>query len=221
MIIAIDGPAGAGKSTVGRQLARILGYTYIDTGTMYRGIAWAALRQQVVPDTAEKIQQLFDSLGLRFYSQDNQFRFQAMGEDVTAQLKSPEVAQFSSTYSALPAVRQYLTEIQRRMGNSGGVVMDGRDIGTVVFPQAECKFFLDANAGERARRRQQELAQSGKNINLQDMAEQINRRDHQDSRRQLAPLKKAGDAVYIDTTNLSPGEVLDKMLAYIRQKANL
>ena len=198
LVIAIDGPAGAGKSTVGRQLARMLGYAYIDTGVMYRGVAWAALKRQVVPDTAEKVQQLFQTLDLEFYSRDYEFRFKAKGEDVTAQLRSPEVSQFSSAYSALPAVRLYLTEIQRQMGDKGGVVMDGRDIGTVVFPQADCKFFLDADAGERGRRRQAELVQSGNGIDLKSTVEQINHRDRQDSRRQLAPLKRAEDAVYID-----------------------
>ncbi len=215
LTIAIDGPAGAGKSTVSKLLAKKLGYAYVDTGIMYRALAWAAVKQNIVPDQEELVTKLVSDCKLSFKPNGTQFSVFAGDEDITRQLRTPEMSHYSSVYSALPAVRHYLVKLQRELGQAGGVVMEGRDIGTVVFPEADFKFFLDASPEERGRRRFSELADGKNHIKLDTIIKQINQRDKQDTERKLAPLRRASDAVVIDSTRFTVDQVVEKMLQEI------
>ncbi len=216
LTIAIDGPAGAGKSTVAKLLAEKLGYAYVDTGIMYRALAWAAVKQGIVPDRDDLVAQLVTDCKLSFKPDGNQFSVFSGAEDITPQLRTPEISHYSSVYSALPAVRHYLVKLQRQLGQAGGVVMEGRDIGTVVFPEADYKFFLNASPEERGRRRFNELEDDESQVKLDSVIKQLNRRDKQDSERRLAPLRQAPDAALIDSTRLTIEQVLDRMLQLIK-----
>jgi cytidylate kinase len=218
LIIAIDGPAAAGKSSVAKLLAQKLGYAYIDTGVMYRAVAWAALAQGVVPEQQQTVAGLLEKCHVSFQPQGQQFRVLVQGRDITQQLRSPRISHYASIYSALPAVRNHLVNLQREMGKKGGVVMEGRDIGTVVFPEADYKFFLSASPEERARRRFNELKNNGTQVELGSAAEQLKVRDKQDSERKLAPLRQAADAISIDSTKLTIEQVVDKMLQAMSQR---
>ncbi len=215
LTIAIDGPAGAGKSSAAKLLAQKLGYTYVDTGLMYRVIAWAAVTKAIIPDNKSIIDTLFSEFKIEFQAEGVSFKVLAQAENITHKLRTPDVSRYASLYSGLPAVRDYLLGLQRKMGQSGGVIMEGRDIGTVIFPEADCKFFLDADTKERALRRHQELKAKDNPTKLTDTIRDIQKRDAQDSRRKLAPLKKAADAIVIDSTNLTLEQVVDMMLSHI------
>ena len=213
LVVAIDGPSGAGKSTAGRALAARLGYTYVDTGAMYRALTLKALRAGLLPDVEGPLVAL--AKGTRIELEDRGGRVRLDGKDVTAEIRSREVTTASSRVSAHPGVRRDMVERQRRLGAGGGVVLDGRDIGTAVFPDAEAKFYLDADPRKRARRRQAELSASGSDVDIEDLEREIRSRDAADSTRADSPLIRAKDATLVDTTELTPAEVVERMVAVV------
>jgi cytidylate kinase len=213
--IAIDGPAGAGKSTVARAVAQALGLTYLDTGAMYRAITLSALRDGVNMHDAGELARLAQSvrLEIRNNGPDNQNMVFLDGRDVTEDIRLPEVSRNVSVVARCPEVRAILAERQRQTGKRGGVVMDGRDIGTNVMPEAEYKFFLTASLEERARRRRAELAAKGQEISLTQMMIELDARDKIDSERECAPLRPAADAIHIDTTEMTVEQVVGAIAA--------
>jgi cytidylate kinase len=213
LIITIDGPSGAGKSTIARMLAQRLGYTYIDTGAMYRAIAWKAKQEGVDPSDDAALQQLCSRIDVTIMHDSSVQRILVNGVDVTGEIRTPEMGMMASAVSKSPAVRARLLTLQRGLGSSGGVVMDGRDIGTVVFPGAEVKFYLDASAEERGRRRWQELKDKGMDVDQAVITAEIRARDLQDSSRTIAPLKRAPDASYVDSSTMTIEEVVATMLS--------
>jgi len=212
LVIAIDGPSGAGKSTVARLLAQRLGYTYIDTGAMYRAIGWKAKRDGIDPADELGLVGLCARTEVTIKTDHDDPRIVVDAIDVTGEIRTPEMGMMASAVSKSPAVRARLLGLQRELGSHGGVVMDGRDIGTVVFPKADLKFFLDASPEERGQRRYLELRQKGLDVDLDRITREIRERDLQDSGRELAPLKVAGDARVIDSSAMSIDEVLAFMM---------
>jgi len=218
LVITIDGPAGAGKSTVSKILAVRLGYRYIDTGALYRAVAYEAKRSGVNPDDQDDaLEYVCRHLDIKFVSEKNGQRLIVNGSDITDFIRTPEVTMLSSAVSARAVVRKYLFDLQREMGKGRGAVFEGRDMGTVVFPDADIKFFLDAASHTRALRRFNEL-KSQPAINLEKVERDILRRDHNDSTRNLAPLIPAQDAVIIDSTDLNAQQVVEHMISYIRMR---
>lgn len=220
-IITIDGPAGAGKSTVSKMLARKLDYLYLDTGAMYRAVALRAQRERVDPNDEEALEELCRGLEISFQESGESQRVFCEGEDVTEIIRAPEIGWMASVVSMRRPVRETLVRLQRKIGCRGRVVAEGRDTGTVVFPRARYKFFLDAQPGERARRRFRELTAKGLAVTLEEIQKEIGGRDEQDSSRQLAPLRPAEDARIIDSTGLTPEEVVKRMLAIIKEDSPL
>lgn len=217
MVIAIDGPSGAGKSTTARLLAERLGYLYIDTGAMYRAVGWKTKQEGVDPSQEERLELLCRRTDVTIGHDGRGQRIFVDGKDVSDLIRTPEMGMLASTVSKSPAVRKRLLSLQRELGRSGGVVMDGRDIGTVIFPDADVKFFLDASAEERGRRRCLELRAKGLDVDQAAVTDEIRARDAQDSTRSLAPLRQADDAILIDSSRLAVDEVLARMLAIIRK----
>ncbi len=218
LIIAIDGPVGSGKSTAARLLAARLGYQYIDSGAMYRALAWRALRAGLSLSDEEGLRRLAHTMTIAFERSSDRLLVLVDGQEVSRQIREPDVEQASSQISTLAEVRRVMVAQQRKMAVRGGVVMDGRDIGTVVFPDADVKFYLDARLEERARRRHLETRATRETKGVEDVTEQIRLRDARDTRRRESPLRKAEDAVMIDTTNLSPSQVVAAMRERIRTK---
>lgn len=216
LVVAIDGPSGAGKSTVGRALAERLGYTYIDTGAMYRALAWKALRNSVPLDSDSDLAALSESTSLELV--DGGRRVRVDGADVTAEIRTPEVSAAASRVSVHGGVRRDMVARQRAMGQGGGVVLDGRDIGTAVFPDAEVKIYLDADPAQRARRRHEELQRAGTVVSLPTVEREVRERDHADTHRAESPLVRAADAIDLDTTGLALDDVLARMLAIVRAR---
>lgn len=213
IVIAIDGPVGAGKSTVARLVAQRLGYLYADTGAMYRAIALKALRLSMDIHDPILMENLAQATDIQLQPQsDGSVRVILDGEDVTEAIRTPEVSEASSVVSAHKGVREVLSMRQKEMAKPGGVVMEGRDIQTVIAPDAEIKIFLTATQEERARRRWLELRQKGLEVNYEEVLKEIRERDERDSKRPIAPLKKAPDAIEIDTTEMTPEEVTDKIV---------
>ncbi len=208
--VAIDGPAGAGKSTVARRVAARLGYTYVDTGAMYRALAWAVLDAHVPPGDADAVCALAARLDVHL---EPGGRVLVDGRDVAGEIRTPEISNLTSPLSALPCVRTRMVALQQAMARRGGVVMEGRDIGTVVLPDAEVKVFLVASLAERVRRRGEELALSGSAPPPKELARDIAARDARDAARDVAPMVAARDAVTLDSDGLDIDAVVDKILA--------
>jgi cytidylate kinase len=219
MIIAIDGPAGAGKSTIAKSIAKELGYLYIDTGAMYRALTLKAIEQNVDISDSQTLIALAGKTAINLYNNpDGSLKVLLDGRDVTQEIRQPRITQIVSDIAKIKEIRQILVKLQRAMGEKNNSVLDGRDIGTVVFPCAEKKFYLDADAKCRARRRYKELTESGQKTTLQEVEEDVLKRDRIDSTRAFAPLKKADDAMYIDTTEMSIEEVVHEVLKQIQFK---
>lgn len=218
IIIAIDGPAGAGKSTIARHVARRLGFVYIDTGAMYRAVALWALRNSIASEDMQSLEQL--ALNAEIHFEAGSDRVLLNQEDVTALIRTPEISAAASLVAAVPGVRRAMVAIQREIAEEASVVMEGRDIGSVVFPDAEIKIYLDAMPEIRARRRASDLHATGTPVDLNELTQQIAERDHRDRNRGTSPLIQAPDATYIDTSDLSPEEVEDRILALIRHKTS-
>jgi cytidylate kinase len=217
LLITIDGPAGAGKTTVSRLLAGRLGYRYIDTGALYRGVAVAARRRKIDPQDDAALGRLLDGIDLNFVPGEGGQRLTAGGADITEDIRTPEISMLASTVSARPAVRAYLLKVQRELGRQKGAVFEGRDMGTVVFPGADVKFFLSASEAARARRRFAEI-QAKTGASLEEVERDMRRRDEQDRTRTLAPLTPAADAIRIDSTVLGIDQVVDLMAAHIQAR---
>jgi cytidylate kinase len=215
VVITIDGPAGVGKSTVARQLATRLGYDYLDTGALYRAVAWKVRESGISPTDADALKTLLASTRITMEPSTSRPRVLVDGRDVTAEIRSPETSRLASVVSAIPAVREWLLPVQRAQVPEGGVVAEGRDLGTVVFPTADLKFFLEADVDVRADRRHQELVATGHERPLATTSQEIKARDDRDRTRQVAPLARASDAHVIDTSALDIDQVVDQMMALI------
>lgn len=217
LIIAIDGPVGSGKSTLARRVAELMGYVYIDTGAMYRSIALKALRRGVAFEAADALTALASETRIDLRARDGGQQVFLDGEDVTSAIRTPEVAQAASKVAVVPGVRRVLVAEQRRAGGQGGVVMEGRDIGTVVFPDAELKIFLTASPETRAERRWREHQQKGDAIDLARTLDEIRERDRRDREREDSPLVRAKDATVIDSTAMEPEEVARLVVMLARE----
>jgi len=217
LIIAIDGPVGSGKSTLARRVAELMGYVYIDTGAMYRSIALKALRRGVSLEAADLLAALAGDTRIDLRARDGGQQVFLDGEDVTSAIRTPEVAQAASKVAVIPGVRRVLVAEQRRAGGQGGVVMEGRDIGTVVFPDAELKIFLTASPEIRAERRWREHQQKGDAIDLARTLDEIRERDRRDREREDSPLVRAKDAVVVDSTAMEPEEVARLVVMLARE----
>ncbi len=217
MIIAVDGPAGAGKSTVAKILAKQLGFLYIDTGAMYRALTLKALENDVPAGDEQNIIRLACAVKIELRNNaDGSLSVILDGRDVSLDIRKPLITQFVSDVAKIKEVRQVLVKMQRELGSRGDCVLDGRDIGTVVFPGAQKKFFIDASAKERINRRFKELKGLGQDVSEDDVAGDLSNRDKIDSTRKNSPLRKAPDAIYIDTTDLSIEQVVGKMLGFLK-----
>jgi cytidylate kinase len=213
LTIAIDGPSGAGKSTVGRALAKRLGYLYIDTGAMYRAVALKVKESALVLEDESKLSALVSSLHITFVGKGKETSVLCNGKDVTKAIRSPEISRLASDISRKKVVREALVQKQREMGmGGGGVVLEGRDIGTVVFPDAEIKFYLDADTEERGKRRFKELVEKGMEVDFNDTLEEVRNRDYSDMNRAISPLRKAEDAFFIDSTGRTVEEIVEEMV---------
>ena len=214
LLITIDGPAGAGKTTVSRALAKRLGYRYIDTGALYRAVALAVKTQGIDPQNDGELRQLCQELKLAFVVNETGLRLMSNGEDISERIRTPAITMLASAVSARPVVREYLLDLQKDMGSGKAAVFEGRDMGTVVFPAADVKFFLDASTRKRAERRFDELkSQNGQT--LEEVERDIQQRDQNDSTREAAPLKPARDAIIIDSTDLTVEQVVERMVSHI------
>jgi len=213
-LITIDGPSGAGKTTVSRMLADRLRYKYIDTGALYRGVAFEALAAGVDSDDEQGLENLCNQLTMTFSTTEKGLRLIANGLDITDRIRTSEISMFASAASSISVVRRYLLGLQRDMGKDKNAVFEGRDMGTVVFPDADVKFYLDASCKTRATRRYDELKSKGLQT-LEEVERDMKRRDENDSTRDLAPLKPAEDAIIIDSTHLSADQVVNRILHHI------
>lgn len=219
-IVAIDGPAGAGKSTVTKRVARALNYTQVDTGALYRALAFSCLERDVAWEDTEAVAELAEQLAqpevVTMTADADTTRVFVHGVDISDKIRTREVAHGASIVSQNPGVRRHLLEIQRLLGRDGGVVLEGRDIGTVVFPNAEAKFYLTASAEVRAARRQAELAQRGEPSDLEEIMAEVKERDRRDTMRPIAPLSRADDAIVVDSSQLDIDEVVQFIVARVR-----
>ena len=221
LIVAIDGPAGAGKSTVAKRVAKELGYTYMDTGAMYRAFAWKVREEGLKLGDEKKLRKVLQDTHIELVEQDGRLGVLLNGVEVTDRIRTPELSQSASLVSTSGIVRERMVELQRAMGSRGGVVAEGRDIGTVVFPGAEVKIYLDASAEERARRRFEELPGQEKHVTLEETLKEIEERDRRDKERAVAPLRKAEDAVVIDSTGHSADQVVERIMQEIKKKMSI
>lgn len=220
LVVAIDGPAGAGKSTIAKLVAEQLGYAYIDTGAMYRSVTWKflqtkkAFNEQLISELAEK-------MVIEFRPEAKVNRVFVDGVEVTEAIRKSEVTCNVSKVAAIGPVREAMVDQQRRMGEAGGVLMDGRDIGTVVFPNADLKIFLTATVEERARRRYKELTEKGESIDLATLQQEIAERDKQDSEREISPLRQAEDALLLDSSDMTIAQVAEFIIKLVQEKENV
>jgi cytidylate kinase len=218
-VIAIDGPAGAGKSTVAKKVAEELGFLYIDTGAMYRAVTSRVLDRGIGVDDQDGISGLVGQLCIRFMQESEMLRIMADGADVTEKIRTPEVTASVAKVAQVPAVRQAMVRLQREMAMEGSVVLDGRDIGTVVLPDACCKFFLTASVEERAKRRWKEMQDKGYEQRLEALQSEIEQRDKEDRERILSPLMQASDAVLVDTTGMTIDGVVATITTLYRERS--
>ena len=219
-IVAIDGPAGSGKGTVTKLVAEKLGFITIDTGAMYRCVTVEALNKNIKPTEDEKIEEMMNKISIEMKNQDGNQKVFLNGKDVTKEIRTSNIDKNVSAFSALPIVRNKITPMQREMGQNENVIMEGRDIGTVVFTNANVKIYLDASDEEIAKRRYKQNIERGMKVTYKQVLEDIKRRNEYDLHREIAPLKQAEDAIYIDSTNLTIDEVVEKIIGIIKEKAN-
>ncbi len=217
--VAIDGPAGAGKSTVARGAAKLLGFIYVDTGALYRTVALAAERKGALGND-DAVAAALDSLDVRLKFEDGEQKVYLNGEDVSALIRTPQISMAASAVSKIPRVREFLLDLQRSIAASNNVIMDGRDIATVVLPDADVKIFLFASPECRAERRYKELLEKGEKVSFEEVLKDVNERDYQDSHREIAPLKPADDSVMADTTGNTLQESIDMIVSVIKEKIN-
>ena len=218
-IIAIDGPVGSGKSTVARRVAEMMGYVYLDSGAMYRGLAWKVLREGIPLDAPERVEAVARATRIDMASGNGEFRVLVDGRDVTDAIRSAEISQAASKVAVIAGVRTVLVNEQRRAGQRGGVVMEGRDIGTVVFPDAGLKIFLDASVEVRAERRRLQHLEKGEAFELAYVLEEVRQRDQRDRERAVSPLVRAEDAVLVDNTAMSPEETA-RLIVFLAREQN-
>lgn len=217
--IAIDGPAGAGKSTIARSLAAKLGYIYVDTGALYRAVGVNAMRKGMDTKNAEQVTSILDETRVSLRFVDGEQRVFLGDEDVSLAIRTPEASMAASNVSAIPAVREFLFDLQRNIAKENDCLMDGRDIGTVVLPDAQVKIFLTASAEVRAKRRYDELLAKGMKAEYNEVLEEMIQRDYQDSHRAIAPLKQADDAVLVDTSEMNLEQVLETLETIVKEKS--
>ncbi len=215
--VAIDGPSGAGKSTIAKSLAKELQFIYVDTGALYRSVGYMALRDGINPGDAEAVQALLPRLRMQIRYIDGAQRVLVNGEDVSDKIRTPEVSMAASAVSSLPAVRRFLFDLQRDIAKTNNVIMDGRDIGTVVLPDAQVKIFLTASAEIRAQRRFEELTEKGEMVTYEAVLADMEKRDYDDSHREAAPLKAAEDAVLVDSSSLDLQQTVAVMKAIVEK----
>lgn len=217
--IAIDGPAGAGKSTIAKRVAEELNFMYVDTGALYRAVALCAIQKNIEPDDSQRVSEMLSEIKVQLAFN---YRFEKVvlldGRDVSSQIRTPEVSMAASKISALPQVRAYLLDLQRDIAKENNVIMDGRDIGTVVLPDARVKIFLTASPQVRAERRYKELEEKGADVSFDEVLRDVNERDYNDSHRQTAPLKPAEDSVFVDTTDLDFEQSVEKIISVIKER---
>lgn len=217
--IAIDGPAGAGKSSIAKALSKRLGYIYIDTGAMYRAVALFFLENNVADGTDSRIESLLDKLEISIKYEDGAQKVILNGEDVTGKLRLEEIGKLASKFSAIGSVREKLVALQRKLAQKENVVMDGRDIGTIVLPNADLKIYLSASSKVRAKRRYLELLEKGQtDLDINDIEDEIIKRDEADMNREISPLKQADDAYYLDSSDMTLEEVVSKILSMVKEE---
>lgn len=216
--VAIDGPAGAGKSTIARQAAKAMGFIYVDTGALYRAIGLYSLQNGVEVSQPEQVEAMLASIEVELTFSQGEQHVLLCGKDVSQEIRTPEVSMAASKVSAVPQVRAYLFGLQQDMAKKHNVVMDGRDIGTVVLPHAQLKIFLTASPEERAKRRYEELLQKGAQVEFDEVLRELKERDYQDSHREIAPLKPADDAVLVDTTSCTLQQSIDRVISLIKER---
>ena len=217
-VVAVDGPAGSGKGTVTREVAKKMNLINIDTGAMYRCVTLLMIRQNVELEDEEKIKEILDKIDIKFGIENGEQKVYLNGEDVSLLIRTKEVNEFVSPVSTIKIVRERLADMQREMSKSIDVIMEGRDIGTNVFPNANVKIYLDATPEERAKRRFKQNEEKGIQIPYEEILESVKNRDYIDSHREIAPLKQAEDAIYIDSTNMSIDEVVEEIIGIINKK---
>jgi len=217
-IVAVDGPAGSGKGSITKMIAEKLKLTAIDTGAMYRCVALAMLEQNIKIEDIEKIQELLKVIKIEFVENENGKKVFLNGKDVTSTIRTKEVTQYVSPISVLGIVREHMVKLQREMAESIDVIMEGRDIGTVVFPNANVKIYLDATPEERANRRFKQNKENGIDITYEEILKNVIERDYRDSHREISPLMKAPDAIYLDSTDMTIEEVVETVIKIIEQK---
>jgi cytidylate kinase len=218
--IAIDGPGGAGKSTISKAVAAKLGIVYVDTGALYRTIGYYVRQKDIDPRDKESVGAILPEISIEVAYVDGAQHVFLNGEDLGDKIRTPEMSMYASAVSAIPSVRAFLLETQKEIARKNSVIMDGRDIGTVILPNADCKIFLTASAECRAKRRYHELIAKGQTVNLEDVLREMNERDLQDSTRKIAPAQAAPDAVVLDNSDMSFDESVDAVIALVREKTN-
>ncbi len=214
--VAIDGPAGAGKSTISKGAAKELGFIYVDTGALYRTIALSAVRKGIV-DNSDEVVKMLDEIEVKLGFENGVQCVYLNGEEVSPYIRTPEISMGASKVSAIPKVREYLLDLQRNIAKENNVIMDGRDIGTVVLPKAECKIFLTASPECRAQRRYKELIEKGEDVKYEDVLKDVNERDYNDSHREIAPLKPSEESVIADTSELTLDESVALIVKIIKE----
>ncbi len=222
-VVTIDGPSGVGKSTVSRRLAARLGFAYLDTGAMYRVVALKSNQMKIDISDEKAVATVLDDLNMELLpapSEEDDIQVLLDGEEVTSKIRKPDISMLASAVSAHPSVRIKLTAMQQHIGGRGDIVTEGRDMGTVVFPDARWKFYLDASPEERANRRVKQLRENGVAVNEDEIFEQIIKRDNDDQNRTIAPLKAAVDAIMINSTNNSAADVIEEMLSHIKKESD-